>query len=130
MINAIKTYLIANGITATITVGFTPPTPNTHITLFETPGFAPDPKLQDNTLSFQVNCRASDYTTARDLIYSVFNILQSLSSASLGTNIGSFFVVQCLAQQDPYALGRDDNDRPQFVQNYLVQYNLDLQHRH
>jgi hypothetical protein len=130
MILALKNYIISQGTTETIYTGFLPPSPDTAIVLYETAGYAPDAKHQYNSLGIQVKTRAKDYMTARGVSYRIFDTLQSFSSASTGITIsGGIFITDIQAIQDPYALGRDDFDRSQFVQNFLVEYNLDLAHR-
>ena len=109
MIAEIKTYLEQNGVTDTIYLGFLPATPDTAIALFETAGMPPDPKSQYSTLGIQVHVRAKQYNTARTLIYSIYNKLQSFATV-----------------QNPYAIGRDDIDRPQFTQNYIIEYEENL----
>lgn len=122
MISEIKTYLEQSGITETIYLGFLPATPDTAIAIFETAGMPPDPKLQYSTLGIQIHVRARQYSTARTLIYAIYNKLQSFATSYTLQTISGIHVVQVLAVQNPYAIGRDDIDRPQFTQNYIIEY--------
>lgn len=126
MIAEIKTYLEQNGVTDTIYLGFLPATPDTAIALFETAGMPPDPKSQYSTLGIQVHVRAKQYNTARTLIYSIYNKLQSFATSYTTQTMSGTHIVQILAVQNPYAIGRDDIDRPQFTQNYIIEYEENL----
>jgi hypothetical protein len=125
VIETIRNYLISEGITETIYIGFRPAQPDTCITLYETAGLAPDAKYQYNTTGMQVFIRAREYSAARELAYSVYNKLQSLSKGNSTLDN----VTQVLAVQDPYALGYDELQRAQFVQNYVIEYYLELENR-
>lgn len=129
MINELRQYLIDSGITATIYIGFLPATPDYAVALFETPGMPPDPAYQYSSMGVQVHTRALEYMDARDLSYSVYTLLQSFASSTLAKTLNGITVTQILAVQNPYSLGRDDQNRPQFVQNFLIEYEETLDNR-
>ena len=125
ILETIEYYLRANGILGTIYKGFLPPTPDTAIVLTPTAAGAPDAKHNYNQIGLQVRTRSATYPTAEALCYAVYNTLQSAGNRT----ISGVYVVDVQAQQDPYSLGRDENDRHHFVQNFVIDYYRDIGNR-
>jgi hypothetical protein len=124
MIETLRLYLLET-ITETIYIGFTPAEPDTCITINQTAGFPPDPKHQYNSIGLQVRTRSGDYVTASELAYRVFSKFQSLSKSN--STIEN--LVQITAQQNPYPLGKDEQSRFLFTQNFVVYFSQELEHR-
>lgn len=126
MIDATIKYLLqTNGITDTIYRGFLPAEPDTAIVLTLTAGLPPDAKHNYNNAGLQVKTRGTTYPVAETLIFTIFNILQSFSTAT----VSGTFISDIRAQQDPFSLGRDERDRHLFGQNYTIDYYRDIGHR-
>lgn len=125
MIGSITDYLRAQGVTATLYENFLPAEPDTAACLYLTPGLPPDPKHPYSQFGFQVRARAPYQPDAESLSRQIFMLLHGKSEATRNIQVSGFFVVQVLAQQDPYSLGRDEQNRPQFVQNFLVDYGME-----
>lgn len=121
----IKDFLIARGITETIYLGFLAAAPDTAVCITPTPGLPPDAKHNYNSQGFQVRTRAALYTDAQTLIYSIYNQLQSFGNQT----ISGVYITDIQAQQDPFSLGRDEQNRHGFAQNYLLEYYNDLGNR-
>lgn len=121
----LRNYLLQQGITATTYIGFLPAAPDTAIVLTPTPGFPPNAKHNYDTTGLQVRTRSLDYTTAEDLIEDIFDKVQSLSTVV----ISGIHFVDIQAQQDPFSLGKDEQDRYQFAQNYIIEYYNDIGRR-
>jgi len=95
--------------------------------IFETQGVPPtrtfgssDPAFEN--ASIQVIDRSSDYDTARNSAETIFKILDRQANVTLkstGTATGAFYL-SITAQQSPFSLGQDGNDRTQISHNYLI----------
>jgi hypothetical protein len=126
MLGSLADYLRANGVTATIYENYLPAEPDTAVCMYLTPAAPPDPKYPYGQFAFQVRTRAPYQPDAESLIRTIFSLLHGKSEATRNIQVSGYFVVDCLAQQDPYNLGRDDQNRPQFVQNYTLDYGMEI----
>ena len=118
MRETIKNYLQSRGMTATIYIDFLPASPDTALLIRQTPGRMPD-STGYSLPSFQVISRAASYTTARDNIELAQSYLHAQNYSS--TISGAVYIIDIWKLQDPYFMGRDDQNRFTFVQNYQVQ---------
>jgi hypothetical protein len=125
MIDSLLDYLTAQGITATLYANYLPAEPDTAVALYLTPGLSPDPKHPYAQFGFQVRTRAENQPAAEILSRRIYSLLHGKSEATRNIQVSGYFVVQCLAQQDPYSLGRDEQNRSQFVQNFIVDYGME-----
>lgn len=111
------------GVQATdIFIGDTPQTaPDTVTTVIEASGLAPlfaqdvDGVNVDQPV-FQIYNRAQLYSVARAKAESIWQLLNKQVNVTLS---GTFYP-RIIAQQSPFSLGRDDNDRVEIVCNYQV----------
>ena len=124
MVETLRLYLL-DAITETVYIGYTPAEPDTCITLNQTAGFPPDAQHQYSSIGLQVLTRSNDYVTASELAHRVFSKFQSLSKS----NSTIEQLVQILAQQNPYPLGKDEQSRFLFTQNFVVYFSQELEHR-
>jgi hypothetical protein len=65
---------------------------------------------------FQLIVRSTDYETGRNLIQSIWNVLDAI----VNRDVNGTFYQRCAALQSPFMLERDDNDRWIFVANFQV----------
>lgn len=130
ILEAVQAYLQEEGITYPIYINFKPPSPNACAVLYQTAGYAPDPKHQYSTTGMQVSVCASDYLIARDLMQQCYGMLQSFASSLEHVMLsGGLYVTDIQALQSPFFLGRDELNRNQFVQNYMIEYYEELPKR-
>ena len=121
----IEYLLLTHGITETIYTGFLAAEPDTAICITPTAGLAPDAKHYYNNTGIQIRTRAGAYTTAQDLAYRIFGILQSVGN----TTVSGVYITDIQAQQDPFSLGRDEQNRHGFAQNFLIDYYNEIGNR-
>jgi len=99
--------------------------------IFETQGIAPtrtfgssDPAFEN--ASIQIIDRSSDYQIARNSAETVFKLLDRQVNTTLlpaaGTTGTLYLSID--AQQSPFSIGTDDNDRFQISHNYIVKKEL------
>jgi hypothetical protein len=130
ILEAIQSHLQAEGINTTIYLNFKPPQPETCIILYQTAGYPPDPKHQYSTTGLQISVNAVDYLTTRNLSFQCYGILQSFASSIEAAVLdGGLYVTDMQALQAPFYLGRDELNRNQFVQNYIIEYYEELPNR-
>jgi len=70
----------------------------------------------------QVLCRSKSYDTARDNAETIYRLLDNVSNQTLtpSTSATGTRYLKIDAQQSPFSLGRDDNDRAIIGCNYEV----------
>lgn len=120
----IRTY-IAQTISEVIYLDFMPPDPDTAICLYSTAGLSPDYKHNYSTPGVQVLVRDNNALIAKELAHNIYSLLHGLGSKQIGNS----YIIRFYALQDPYSLGRDANNRAQYVQNFLIEYYDDTQNR-
>ena len=118
-------YLAQCGIADTIYTGFLPAQPDNAVCVVRTAGFPPDMKHQYKTTGIQVRTRSRDYPHAENTALFVQNELHALGV----TTISGIHITSIAAEQDIFFLGKDELDRHQFAQNFIVDYYAQLQHR-
>ncbi len=128
MLTDVGTYLAAASIsTQDLTLGTNlflgrlPDAPDTCVTLVQTSGTQPTdtfgasyPPLENQGL--QTIVRAASYATAEALAVDVLKSLAAIENATLT----STWYLKIAAQQSPFALERDTQERMVFSCNYLV----------
>jgi len=105
----------------TIRVAEIPDTPNTCVSLYEYAGLPSDLTLdgtRDVTPGLQVRVRGerNGYITARGKAEAVSVLLDGVGNTTIGTHVYKYI----FATQQPSFLGLDENQRPQWVQNFRV----------
>jgi hypothetical protein len=95
-------------------LGWLPDEPDAALALYETPGQPPTYIHQAVTPailhpSVQVLVRDTDYASGRARIQDAYDTLCAL---------GTYLALRPL--QEPFALGRDANDRPRFAVNFVI----------
>jgi len=128
MLTDVGTYLAAASIsTQDLTLGTNlflgriPESPDTCVALIQTSGVAPTntfgtsyPPLENQGL--QTITRAASYATAEALAVDVMKSLASVENATLTSTL----YLKIEAQQSPFALQRDDQERLLMSCNFLV----------
>lgn len=108
-----------------------PQAPDTSTFLLETQGIPPtrtfgssDPAFENPSL--QIIDRSSDYITARNSAELIYKLLDRQVNTTLLPAAGTTgtFYLSISAQQSPFSLGTDDNDRFQISHNYLISKEL------
>lgn len=100
----------------TLAKGWMPPEPNKVVGVFEYPGEPPFAgRIEIDIPAFQIRVRAEkeDYVAARTEIEAIYLALHGYS----GTLSGVYYVM-ITALASPLPLGRDENERPEIVQNF------------
>ena len=105
--------------------GLMPETPDTCVTLYETPGRQPSEQMGNSQggterPNLQVISRASDYVTARTNAQTVWNALRLVTEQTLSGV--RYLRIQPL--QSPFLLNRDDNQRVRVAFNCMVEKEL------
>lgn len=121
-LEAIADYLQTKGIATLDTnlyIGYLPSSPDTALAIIPTAGYAPESKLAYDKPTIQLFARGVLFTQGYNLLEAVYNVLQSLGSKDIS---GIHFVDITAIQSKPVTLGRDEQDRSLFSQNYLVQF--------
>lgn len=93
-----------------LAVGMEPSQPNNVITVYDTPGQAPD--NDDHSVerpTVQVRVRSFDHQEA-------YGKSQDVKNALISGEFGTFFLIT--ATSEPGLIGRDDNDRFLFTTNF------------
>lgn len=102
-------------------IGEEPTTPDDTVTIFDTPGFAPDLTMQNDgnyhRPSVQIRVRNQDYRDGWSLTN---DIKVSLHGRAQETWNGTLYSV-LLAQSDPFFMGLDENRRARFVITFNMQ---------
>jgi len=128
MLDDVATYLEANSTRfnrSNLTRSFMPDSPSTVTTLYDTGGAAPIHFFSTGATrayeqpSLMVHSRSTDYQTVRANIRAVWAILDSVSNQTLPTATGTHYV-DVSANQSPFALTRDANDRFVMSVNFSV----------
>ncbi len=119
----IKDILVAAGIGAfgsssgwSIAIGKEPVSPDTVITIYDTPGDAPNPKWRLDYPQVQIRVRGSKrgYTAAHDKMEAIKNALLGRDPETVNSSYyAAFWMVT-----DTYALPADELERPLFVTNW------------
>lgn len=98
-------------------LGKIPDQPDNCICLFEYAGKSPERLVEGLEYpGLQVRVRNKSYSAGRQTIEGVYRALHCLANADLGSS----FYLNIFANQSPEPLGRDQNDRMEFVQNFAV----------
>lgn len=102
-------------------LGRLPESPDTCVALVQTAGVAPTdtfgtsfPPLENQGL--QTLIRATSYATAESLAVDVFKALAAVENATLTSTL----YLKIEAQQSPFALLRDDQERQVMSCNYII----------
>lgn len=115
-----KAVLQAAGITDPIYTGWQPDAPGTCLTLYEYAGRPADTQTGTETPGLQVRIRqavsAQDYQAGRNQAQAVFMALHDKKNFKSGRTT----YIHITAQQSPFFLSRDANNRPEFIINFLV----------
>jgi len=115
----LRQYLIDKGVSATIYIDFFPAEPDTAVLLRTYAGREPDSNHSYDRPGLQIITRSSAYPTARALAFQVY---YALHNANAFNGISGFtHVVDIVANQSPYFIGRDDTDRFSFTQNFRTE---------
>jgi len=112
-------YLFAQGIGMVgtdIFYGFMPDTPDNCIALFEYAGSPPDLHWDGEYPGLQVRVRNKSYAAGREKIEQAKNTLHGLTEQTLGTT--RYLLIK--AKQSPESLGRDANNRTEWVVNFTI----------
>ena len=108
-----------------------PQAPDTSTFVLETQGVPPtrtfgssDPAFENPGI--QIIDRSSDYQIARNSAETIFRILDRQANTTLLPAAGDdgAFYLSISAQQSPFPIGTDENDRHQISHNYLVNKEL------
>lgn len=123
MLDDIKTYLVAQGITTTIKKAQMSNDPDECICLYQYAGQGELNEAQCERAGLQVKSRANDYSTAMTNIQAVAAILRAVGNEINGTTFitesGTNYY-RILPVQSAFDLGLDDNQRTEIVQNFYV----------
>lgn len=120
LLDDLRTFLIAGGVTTGIVLGELQETPDAQIALIETPGTAGERAMGGVTAirrhGIQVITRGAlgGYEAARVDANGVHALLEF--AFDINAN-----VLEVAALSQPYLLGTDQNDRPLIAANYQVQ---------
>lgn len=112
MLEYLRQRLINSGITVPVYINFTPPDPDTSITLREYEGRFPDSGHLYDRPSFQVTVRSKSHNTARSLALQVYTQFQD------APNMLDSAIIDIRATQSPYFGGQDNQERYVFVQSF------------
>jgi hypothetical protein len=121
----IKDFLVAGGLSLTfgtnLFVGKEPESPDSCVTIFDTPGAPPDRYFNQSQKydrpSIQIRVRDNDYRNGWALTNSIKNLLHSYPpSVQSGTTYTAIF-----CSQEPALLDWDGNDRARFVVSFDIQ---------
>lgn len=74
--------------------------------------------------SFQILSRSTSYVTARTRAQTAYTILDGLAGKSLPTATGTLYL-EIVANQAPFSIGRDDNERYLISTNYTARKAID-----
>lgn len=102
-------------------VGKEPPEPDNAVTIFDTGGPQPELTFNRNEIyqrpAIQIKVRDNDYEVGWPLINDIRNVLHGRGHEVW--NGTTYELIQCRAE--PTFLGWDDNNRPWFTVNFLIQ---------
>lgn len=98
-----------------IFVGYLPDTPTTAIAIYDTAG-RPSQIHEIDRPNFQVVVRDTSYLNAATKIQSIQALLQNLTN----TTINGQFYADISNLQAPFSIGRDEEKRVEFRQNYVT----------
>lgn len=119
----IKTYLesqsiIGSGTGWTCVLDWMPPEPDQVVVITASGGFAPHRRTDERQPTFQVRARSTKTSgqSAKDILESIFSALNGIANQKVNGN----YYREILAQGEQLAMGRDDNNRFEYTQNYLA----------
>lgn len=103
-------------------VGLEPDSPDTCVTVFDTPGYPPELTLNPEDSNFyrpsvQVRVRAAGYATAYELAKDIMVELHGMNHEEWGSM--TYEAIKC--SQEPFLLDYDTKNRPRFVANFDIQ---------
>lgn len=102
-------------------VGSEPPSPDNVVTIYDTPGFAPESTLTKGEEiwqpAVQVRVRNSSYLASYALINDIKETLHALAHETWGET--RYDLIRCA--QEPFLLDYDESGRPRFVANFDIQ---------
>lgn len=113
LISELAAYLAAQGLTI-IAQGAEPDSPDTVLTIYETPGYPPHVGLDDVRRTFQIRSRAKSYSTSNARAWAAYAALRG----AIGTPGG--LRVRCRPMQTPGCLGKDHRER------WIIVFNLEV----
>lgn len=95
-------------------IGAEPDTPHNVVTIYDTSGWPPDPKLDYENPTAQVRVRNKAYTTGWDLAH---DIMQAIHNKNEETWNGTRYLA-VFADSDVLFIGRDEDERFIFTVNF------------
>lgn len=99
-----------------IFVGFQPDISDNIITIYVSGGSSPSIPIDLEYPSIQVVVRNTSYATCESKAYSIFNALHTTGNTSIeGSTYQGIY-----ANQQPFSLGKDDQNRSEFVINFRI----------
>lgn len=129
LVDALADYLEdeAHGTVATdIFVGFLPSSPDTLTVVYSTGGPPPDARLGYDNPTFQVRTRGPNPRAAYDRAAAAYALLHGLHDITLGSTL----LIDCIAlQSSPVSIGRDEDGRFEYTQNYRARIRNPTDHR-
>jgi len=118
IIDDLATYAQTNSIGtigSTLFEGHMPATPDNCVCIYETGGLELDRDIPVEEPTFQVLIRNKTYAGARAKAASVVTAFQAVRNQTLTATY--FYYI--FAQQSPYSLGRDENERAEITVNFI-----------
>ncbi len=110
-----------------IYVGFMPSHPDTCVALYPTGGFASDGAYGYDDPTFQVATRGATFAGAHNIAADVYSALQGLHHITLSAGT---YITNCLALQSaPQSIGRDEQERSEYTQNFRIRCRNKTTHR-
>jgi hypothetical protein len=99
-----------------------PPNPHDAVVIQTTGGFSPtfvhdSPGVHTELPTVQVVCRSKSIVSAKAKCFAIYAALSMIRNQQ----VDGVFVQRMVPMQSPFPLGRDDNDRWQWVVNFMAQ---------
>jgi len=121
LLENLSAYLQTNSIGTegtTLFIGEIPAKVSNGVGLRQTGGLSPDKYVDVKAITVQIIVRNKVPKIALDKAYSIYALLHRKDD-NLVLEAGGVDVMQILALQEPYDLGKDDEGRSIFVTNYV-----------
>ena len=99
-------------------IGTLPSTAENCVGIFQTGGVEPSAYVKIKKPTLQVMVRNTNYETAQDLSYTIYDLLHQLIGR---TAIGGTTVLTVFALQEPTEVGEDTTGRALFTTNYVFE---------
>lgn len=117
-IDDIVNYLEENGVgtkTTNLFAAYLPAEPDDVVVVYDTGGFEPDYYLPTAVPTFQIYVRSSDYSTGKDKVDEIVELLHRHANLELVSNGNYFYYITLMGE--PTHIGRDENERDEFSIN-------------